>query len=227
MSDAPDDDLSAAEYVLRLLSTDEERAFEARLATDRSLAARVTHWANRLSDLNAEIDPVTPPAAVRRQLLARLFGEAPPPPFWQRVNVWQAISFAAIGFAGFFAVQVLLAPQPGTRPMLVSEIVAEDNSLRVLAVVVPATHEIQLTRTNGTPAQGRVFELWGIPPDGSAPVSLGVLPDIATATIPVPEALQQHATTGITLAISDEPPGGSPTGAPTGAVLALGQITSL
>ena len=31
----------------------------------------------------------------------------------------------------------------------------------------------------------------------------------------------------LTLAISDEPPGGSPTGQPTGAVLALGAVTEL
>jgi len=29
------------------------------------------------------------------------------------------------------------------------------------------------------------------------------------------------------LAISDEPPGGSPTGAPTGAVLAVGAVTTI
>ena len=32
---------------------------------------------------------------------------------------------------------------------------------------------------------------------------------------------------GLTLAISDEPPGGSPTGQPTGAVLAVGTVTEL
>lgn len=227
-TDTPDDGIRAAEYVLRLMPVSEERAFESRLEREPGLMHQVSFWANRLAGLNAAIDPVTPRSAVRKELLARLFGETKKPSFWQRAALWQGLSLASVAVAAFFALQSLQVPLPGQpRPMLVSEIAAEDESLRVLAVVVPATHEIQLTRTAGAAAVGRVFELWGIPPDGSAPISLGVLPDGPTATIPVPEALQAFPTTQITLAISDEPPGGSPTGAPTGAVLALGQITSL
>jgi anti-sigma-K factor RskA len=56
-------------------------------------------------------------------------------------------------------------------------------------------------------------------------VSLGVLPASALAVVSVPEALRT-ATIGGTLAISDEPVGGSPTGAPSGAVLAVGSVIS-
>ena len=223
-TDTPDDGLMAAEYVLRLLSPADERAFEARLQGNPDLTDMVTFWANRLAGMNAEIAPVTPRAAVRRDLMARLFGEEKRASLWQRAGLWQALTAASVAVAGFLGFQAM---QPNLAPGLVSEIAAEDDSLRVLAVVIPSTHVIQLTRTAGTPAEGRVFELWGIPPDGSAPVSLGVLPEGPTASIRVPEPLLAYPATGITLAISDEPTGGSPTGAPTGDVLALGQITSL
>ena len=107
-----------------------------------------------------------------------------------------------------------------------SEIASEDRSLRVLAVVDPVAHTVRITRTDGGPVSGRVLELWGIPADGTGPVSLGVLPETETAEILVPEALFGKAE-GLTLALSDEPVGGSPTGAPTGDVLAIGPLTAL
>ncbi|KKK92899.1 hypothetical protein LCGC14_2698290, partial [marine sediment metagenome] len=59
-----------------------------------------------------------------------------------------------------------------------------------------------------------------------APVSLGVLPDSKTMRIPIPP-LWRDQTAQMTLAISDEPVGGSPTGAPTGDILAVGAMANL
>ena len=64
------------------------------------------------------------------------------------------------------------------------------------------------------------MELWLIPADG-VPRSIGVIPVAErTAMVLSPQILAALAA-GTTLAISDEPAGGSPTGQPTGAVLAL------
>ena len=60
--------------------------------------------------------------------------------------------------------------------------------------------------------------------DEDAPVSLGLLPTATNGAILVPVSLRTKLKGG-TLAISDEPQGGSTTGAPTGAVLATGQLT--
>ena len=64
---------------------------------------------------------------------------------------------------------------------------------------------------------GQVQELWIIAPD-AAPVSLGLLQE-ASLAVPYPTLPQ-----GWTLAVSLEPAGGSPTGAPTGPVLAAGVV---
>ena len=229
LPDRDDDSLLAAEYVLRLLEPDEERAFEARLAHEPDLIDEVSAWTTRLSGMDTEFAEQPARAAVKAELLERLFG-APERavPLWQRLGLWQGLSFASLLLAGFFAWQVIqLGPlrAPDRGPLYVSEIAAEDQSLRVLAVYDSAAGELQINRTAGQAAAGRALELWAIA-EGDAPVSLGVLPDTQTAGIPLPEEF--HATVAsLTLAISDEPPGGSPTGQPTGAVLAVGTVTEL
>ncbi len=223
-----DDDLSllAAEYVLRLLDPAEEAAVAARLARDPALAAEVAAWTNRLAGLDAEITETTPRTVVKAQLERRLFGQPAPLPFWQRAGLWQGLSVASVAVAAFFAFQTLQpVEEPARAPIFVSDITAEDQSLRLLAVYDSAVGEVRLTRTAGAAETGRVLQLWAIAPD-AAPVSLGVLPDETDAAVTLPEELRAGAG-DLVLAVSDEPPGGSTTGAPTGAVLALGPVTEL
>lgn len=204
----------------------EEAAVAARLARDPALRAEVTAWTNRLAGLDAEFSETTPRAVVKAQLERRLFGMAARVPFWQRAGLWQTVSFASVAVAAFFAFQTLQPVEDAARaPVFVSDIVAEDQSLRLVAVYDSALAEVRLTRTAGSAATGRVLQLWAIAPD-AAPVSLGVLPEDAATSVTLPEELRPIAG-DLVLAVSDEPPGGSTTGAPTGAVLAVGPVTEL
>ena len=227
--DRDDDDLLAAEYVLRLLDTSDEAIFEKRLASEPDLQDRVDAWSTRLSGMDTEFAEETPRAVVKQALMHRLFGEdARPRPFWQRLGLWQGLSFASLLLAGFFAWQLIQTgpvDAPGRGPLYVSEISAEDQSLRLLAVYDSGSGALQINRTDGQAIPGRVLELWAIA-EGDAPVSLGVLPAGVTAAVVLPEPLRPQVA-GLTLAISDEPPGGSPTGQPTGAVLAVGTVMEL
>jgi anti-sigma-K factor RskA len=72
----------------------------------------------------------------------------------------------------------------------------------------------------------RDLELWAIAP-GGRPVSLGLLPAAGKGRIPLSKAQQALLAAPLTLAVSLEPQGGSPTGQPTGPVLYQGQLTSL
>lgn len=225
---ANDDDLLAAEYVLRVLPRREEAAFETRLAREPGLSLHVASWTNRLSGLNAGFATASPPRALRRQLMSRLFGASGQSGIWQSLGLWQAVSFASLALAAFLGLQSLTVP--GTAPVapmpvLMSEIAAEDQSLRLVAVYDAGSGDLRLSRTAGQAASGRVLELWAIA-EGAAPVSLGVLPADPSGRLTVPPSLRPQMA-ALTLAVSDEPPGGSPTGAPTGAVLAVGSITSL
>ncbi|WP_167853439.1 anti-sigma factor [Roseovarius aestuariivivens] len=230
---AKDDSLLAAEYVLRLLRPREERAFERRLLEDHRLAQQVAGWTARFSGMNAEIAEITPPRSAKKGLQTRLFGKVEEAvPLWRRLGLWQGLSFASVALAAFFAMQIVQMPgqtppqaQDDRGALFLSEVAAEDQSLRVLAVYDSAAGRLQITRTAGAAAPGRVLELWAIAGE-NAPVSLGVLPETGKGGVILPEGLRAQVA-GLTLAISDEPPGGSPTGAPTGAVLAVGQVTRL
>lgn len=222
----PEPDPRAAEYVLRLLEPAEEAAFEATMRDDRALQTEVAEWIGHFEALNVEFAEQSVRNSVKARLMERLFDEPRArAPFWQRIWVWQGVSLAALVLAAVLGVQALLGP--GTVPgsaVYVSEIVAEDQSLRLLAVYDPSAGGLRITRTAGEAPEGRVLELWAIRGD-AAPVSLGVLPEAENAAVPLPEAFRDGD--GLILAISEEPPGGSTTGAPTGAVLAVGEAVEL
>ncbi|MBC2835428.1 anti-sigma factor [Paragemmobacter straminiformis] len=206
------DDVLAAEYVLGVLDLPERLSVETRAKTDTAFAARITAWENRLADLNGGFAEAPAPNLLP-QIEARLFGT--PAPRRRPLFGWLAGAIAAAAVA-IAAVALLVPPAPAP---LVATLGAEADPLRF-----EARHDGQtlvVTRVAGTPAPaGQVQELWIIAPD-AAPVSLGLLTDapLAVAYPDTPE--------GWTLAVSLEPEGGSPTGAPTGPVLAAGTITDL
>ena len=222
-----DDDLLAAEMVLGLSSDDDMIAARRRVATERDFADRVVFWQERLTAMTDGIDPVSPPARVKKKLMAQVFPKQRVS-ILQRLWVWQGVAMASLLFAGYLGVQLL---EINTRPggdqptVLAAQLVSDTSPLQVLAVVEPIKHEIALRRVSGSANEGRVLELWAILPD-QAPVSLGVLPDSETTRVAIPPSWRDQ-TAQMTLAISDEPIGGSPTGAPTGDVLAIGAMTNL
>lgn len=221
-TDIPEDGALAAEFALGLLEGDERRAAEVRVRTDPAFAAEVAFWNERFAMLADEIAEESPPPRAKAALERRLFGapERRGAGLWKALTGLGAVAAAAFAFLAF-------VPQTVAPPALfVSDIVSADASLNVLAVIDATAHNVRITRTAGTAREGRALELWGIPADGSPPVSFGVLPETEVAVFDVPDALLGKAV-GLTLAISDEPPGGSPTGAPTGDVLATGLANRL
>ena len=226
--DMDDDAALAAEYAMGLLEGEEARQARARSLSDPVFAAEVAFWQERLAALADEVEDASPLPAVKGALEARLFGAAERPGGWlSGAGLWKGLTAFASAAAAVFAF-LAFAPDDiaGPPALFVSEIASVDQSLRVLAVVDATAHQVRLTRSGGAPAPGRVLELWGIPADGSGPVSFGVMPDSETADFTVPDALLGKAN-GLVLAISDEPEGGSPTGQPTGEILATGDVTRL
>jgi anti-sigma-K factor RskA len=100
------------------------------------------------------------------------------------------------------------------QPNFVASVTATGNTL----VIVPAA-----LLTNDP----RSFELWLIPTGETRPRSLGLVQPGQPIRLDVPSGLAGRITPDATLAVSLEPPGGSPTGAPTGPVIAAGKLSSL
>lgn len=226
MSAETHDQYNAGEYVLRLLDPAEEAAFERAMRADPSLQSEVATWLRGLEHLNISFSEESVRRSVKTQLMERLFQERRVrAAFWSRLWVWRGITLTALILAAVIGYRSF--PGPATPPgsaVFISEIVAEDESLRLLAAYDPSVGGLRITRTAGSAPPGRVLELWAIVGD-AAPVSLGLLPSSAKTTLPLPEAFRRA--TGLILAVSEEPPGGSPTGAPTGAVLAIGEAVDL
>ena len=206
------DDVLAAEYVLGVLSLPDRVAAEARAKTDATFAAQIAAWETRLAALNDGYDEARPPADMLDRIEARLF-PAPQRPA-RRLFGWVAGALTAAALA-----LVVLAVLPVTQPAPLVAVLGEGDALRFEARF--ADGALTVTRVAGQPApDGQVQELWLIAPE-AAPVSLGLLAD-AELSVPYPDL-----PAGWTLAVSVEPSGGSPTGAPTGPVVAAGVVGDL
>ena len=224
------DALLAAEYVLGVLPAGTRRDVAARIEADAGFRALVEEWEERLSPLNADYAQVPPPAtakaAIDRRLFAAATAPAQKPNLWQSLAFWRGLAVAALaGLAVIFILPFSLDPPPAPA-RFVAAMQADASPVRYVALYEAGTGSIGLTRLAGEPEAGRDFELWLIE-GGNAPRSLGLLPEGETARLALAPELASRISDGATLAISDEPDGGSPTGAPTGAVLALGALRGI
>lgn len=224
--DHNDDAALAGEYALHLLDADARRAFEDRMTTEPLLRVLVAEWDEELAALADEVPPVEPPAALKRRIQNTLFAT---PKRASGFSLWRM--FAGAGAAAALGLAVLIAipttqPVDTFTPSFTAQLAAEDQSLIVLASFASETSVLRIDRQSGGAREGRVLELWLIAEGASAPVSLGVLPEATATDITLPPALADVIAGG-TLAISDEPPGGSTTGAPTGDVLAAGAVIAI
>jgi anti-sigma-K factor RskA len=99
-----------------------------------------------------------------------------------------------------------------------------EKNMKVVASWDPASRRLVLAVAGDMPADpSHAHELWVIP-EGGKPRSLGTMAAGKQMHMRLADALAQLLQQGATIAISVEPPGGSPTGAPTGPVVASGSL---
>jgi len=220
------DDILAAEFVLGALPAAEQAVMTRRVETDADFARRVAEWEGRLVPMADAIAPQGLPAALKHALDLRLFGHAAAQPgFWSRLALWRGIAGAAT------ATLLLAVTLPALRPApaadrLAASLTAEGSGVTYLVVYDSATGSVSLAHMTGDPVQGRDFQLW-IARGAEAPVSLGVIPAGVSTRVEVSDQIRSLMTTAAHMAISLEPPGGSPTGQPTGPVLAVGDLLDI
>ena len=219
--DEHNDITQAGEYALHLMDAPARHAFEVRLHDDVDLRELLHSWDADLIALAHEFAPVTPPAGLKTRIETALFGaqKTASPWVWLR---WGAGTLAALSVAGMF----VFGLPSNTSPAVIAEIAAQDQSLRISVRWDSAARVLLTTRLEGQARPERSLELWLITGPDTAPVSLGVLTAQASTQFSV-STYNATQLSGATLAISDEPLGGSPTGLPTGAVLATGTVLDL
>lgn len=230
--DPPEHALQAAEYALGVLDAQARREAERRIANDPAFAAEVAAWEARLAPLLEEAAPVAPPDRVWPRIQASLGHAAPSVnPRETRASLWRSLPFwrtaGAAGFAFAAAAMVYIAvqrpPQPAPGAPYVAAIMRDDGSPAFTATIDMQRSTVVVMPLGGAMADAtRVPQLWLIPADGK-PRSLGVIRRDAAMTLRLSAELRDMAS-GAMLAVSMEPPGGSPTGLPTGPVMAKGRI---
>lgn len=218
-------DRLAAEYVLGTLRGPARRRFEALLSAHPALRSAVSDWQRRLDQLIEAVPPQQPSAAVWRGIERRLFAASASPaqPWWQRLVLWQGVS--GLAAAAVLALSIALSLPAPQQPPLVVVMAAQGAAGQVMPASFVASvsadgRSLVLKPLGGVQVDARrALELWAVPAQG-APRSLGVVAADRATTVLRTRLLEGTAA----FAVSVEPVGGSPTGAPTGPIVSVGKL---
>ena len=217
----------AGEYVLGVLNAAERRAFEARMAQDPALRSEVEYWEHRLGVLASELKSIDPPPRVWANIESALAARPAQSGFWHHLPFWRwtAIGSAAVAAASLVALAYIARVSTANEP-LVATLQASGGQSRFVAAIDSGGRGLTIVPASLPDFGQRALELWLIAP-GDHPRSVGLIEPSRPVHIDLPNGLMPRVRPEATLAVSSEPPGGSPTGLPTGPVIASGKLTNL
>jgi anti-sigma-K factor RskA len=238
MSDKRDQSTLAAEYALGLLDGDALRQARERADSDPAFSSEVARWRGRLAPLHEEFEEVAPPAGlwsrIDRGMSGRGAANDNAAMLRRRLGMWRSATAAMTAIAASLALLLLVeprtmtVPQPQVQQRASTPMVAmlgNQGTMKVVASWDPAARQLVLAVPGDMPADPvHSHELWVIPAGGK-PRSLGTMAAGKQMHMQLADALADLLQQGATIAISVEPRGGSPTGAPTGPVVASGALT--
>ncbi|MDB6453712.1 anti-sigma factor [Falsirhodobacter sp. 20TX0035] len=204
-------DLRAEEFVLGLLDPATEAELTDALEHDRVWAAAVGRARDRLRPLD-DTAPDLPGAARLWDGVAARLGPAPARRRWLPLGAATAAGLAV----GLFIGGTWFTPDPIVLAVLVDE---AGTPTAVVEDFGHADARIRFVRDIQVP-QGRQMQVWTLPSAETGPVSLGLLRGAAGTELDAPRLPDPG--NGQLYEITLEPAGGSPTGRPTGAILAKG-----
>lgn len=240
MSEGPDlSELEAlaAEHALGVLSERERAEAEVRMTRDPAFARLVDAWRLRLASLAQALPPVAPSPAVW-SAIERALPANDNTAVRRRLRFWRGATAGALGLAAAslaFAVMlanrppvVLQAPPPA--PILNASLMSQSGGAQPMFVaaydpVRQALIVTSLVKPGDDPTH--VHELWIIPADGR-PHPIGMIGPGKSKAMPMPKAMVPMFAPGAAIAVSVEPPGGSPTKtAPSGPITAMGMLARI
>lgn len=222
MSTEEKETLSAATYVLGLVDPLKRRQLDKRLDEDADFAAEVTRWQKAFSAIDVTSRDELPSPGLW-QLIAR---DLVPPHAASTVRnrslFWLGWALAAALGGVVVFTQVM---KPDAAPALQTiAILSDKQSERQFVVMLDkSVSTLQVSALDVTLPHDKTLQLWMI--KGSAPPrSLGLITQRDGNTFKLPaEALDNQTV----LAISLEPPGGSPLPGPSGPVVYQGSVRAL
>ena len=218
-------DALCGEYLLGTLRGRARRRFERALREEPRVATRLAYWQRAYVPKPSTMIELQPPARVWKQLERELQLARYRTPWHRRLGVWRAFAVAATAAVALGIGFEVLRPVETGPAVQIAELEGKADVARVIARLSRDGRTLELKPARAVIAgQNQSYELWLLPAEGGPPVSLAVLGSLE-ARFPVPSAQVERLRAGGKLAVSVEPAGGSPTGAPTGPVILVGSIT--
>jgi anti-sigma-K factor RskA len=214
-------------YVVGTLRGGARRRFERALRDEPWVASRYAYFQRVFALRYAKEFEVKPSAAVWSRLSRSLELSRFATPWWRRASFlrgWAAAATAALVIAlGLRALGPQTPPEPQFAQVAVLAVTGAGQAAVVNARLSADGRSLQLVAERPVEAgAAHSYELWLIPPGGK-PESMAVLGRLDARFALAPGHIGR-VTAGAQLAISVEPAGGSPTGAPTGPVILAGAV---
>jgi anti-sigma-K factor RskA len=230
MTISPDDDFAAAEYALGTLDPSERATLAARRLREPELDEAIRGWEARLAPLAEAAPEVEPPRDLLPAIEARIRGAIPEAGVNAAVVTlrrslarWRAAAIAASIIAAMLAIGFLA--REATRQAAPREYVAilqKDAASPAFEVTVNLDkQELTVRPVAARAPPGKSYELWIIDAKLGAR-SLGVVGDTPRGASL--SAYDPAVVADATYAVTVEPPGGSPTGQPSGAPVFVGKL---
>ena len=223
-------DRLASAYVVGTLRGPARRRFEALLAAHPVLREATWQWEQRLMPLTLAVTPEAPPARVWSHIQSRIDGTSAHSSAPAARAGWASTLGFWRGWAGLASVAALALlvavamPRPVQAPIIVVLSAPEGAPAGTPPIVasLSADRRALVTRpvAQVTMQPDRALELWAIAP-GQPARSMGVISADGTTVVERREALVGADT----LAVTIEPPGGSPTGKATGPIVYVGKFS--
>lgn len=217
----------AGEYVLGTLSLADRRRVEAARADDIGLDREIIAWEARLGALSEQEAEATPSPELFERISAAIattkssgFGK---PQATARPRINRGWAFGAgllVVLGGMAGIAIDRTLRPATLSNSLVAVINRDVTEPALIVRVDlASGTVSVRPVATEKPENRDFELWYVAAK-AAPKSLGVIDAKALTR----REVKTEIANGAILAISVEPIGGSPTGAPTGPVIYSGKL---
>jgi anti-sigma-K factor RskA len=217
----------AAQYVLGTLRGPARRRFERFYQRDMAALVAVRRWEDRLVELIAEITPVAPSPMVWDRIRLRIKRERAMQRK-QAFSAWRTPGYALA--AGIAALAIAIGMWTGFGPGSTQQFatITDQQQMQLWQLeITRAGDELRVVASDDLRLDAsRAYELWALPGANAAPVSLGLMPKTGRGTLQLNDAQRLALSRSRQVAVSLEPPGGSPTGAPTGPVLFVADVAA-
>jgi anti-sigma-K factor RskA len=234
MSELDDIDGLAAEYVLGTLTREERQVVADRRVADKALDRAIEAWERRLAPLMETISPVAPSPTLynkiraqigpsqqvvslkaREQMLARRAAR------WRNAFVGAtAIAASLVGILGY---RETVGRTEATQYVAVLD--SGDDLPAFLLTVDTRTKICVITAVNPPTQNAKTYQVWMVSDKMPKPKSLGMVNKPGEMQMmPMQSRSEMDLLMNASFAVSVEPMGGSPTGAPSGPVMFTGKL---